>query len=307
MKLPCERFVCYSFLRGLPLTYVLKLLDELGYILYEINPKTRERTETWIVEYVKDLQEQITPLVGNDLATRNFLTNAKLLSLWHDERCVAFVHGLMCEPELRFAVECMLTSNFDPESARTCMLRSYKRDLPLEVIQLYAHSVWYLRGLSRWDLSTVFESHRAGPTYKAVYNMGHQLVLIKIGCNPGDIDREEELRYQRASAAIKYKELMASGGKPSDLNYYQQMFKEADQLLGPTETIQKLLKEISRIQPAMIDLKSVPIEKLGSLSGHSKGVAMLSDVVEAKYELTDGGETDPRVVPEDPSIRGKQR
>jgi len=287
MKLPCDRYLVLLFLRGATEAQVWKVLDTLGYDIEAKKASPELLTE--FTKHVSELADLVRPAVGNSTLTNDIVVRQRLTLLWSCEEVRNGVQQIVGNTQMRMTLQALLASDFTPEAVRTVLQKSWHLDLKIDVINSYAWAVWYLPGLSDSDVAKAIELHRDGSAIQDLHRRGHPMAMLKLGVKDiGDIDREAELRFMRSSAAIRFREA-AVKGRASDMMQFSRIFQIADEMLGPADSINKIVQALSLVRPAMVDLHSVPVGELGSVSGLTGGVAVLSDISLPDY---DGKPTD---------------
>ena len=71
------------------------------------------------------------------------------------------------------------------------------------------------------------------------------------------------------------------------------IFTSANEQLGPMDQIRKLIDRVQRVKPDTAKLESVPFQELESVSGLTRGVAMLGDAAAEMKRVEKDGETGP--------------
>jgi len=281
MKLPCERYLLLLFLKGMTQKYVLRVLAQLGYV--ETDPSEA------LERYVKDLYVRVQQPLTNDRTVSNFVANNLLSRVWHDDAMCGTVRAVVDSGELRFAVESLLAADGNHQLVSNAVMELHRKVIPESVIRMYSHLVWDLKSLSRWELDMLFELHRAGTTYRVLYSMGHQVALLYSGAVV-DIDKEEELKFMRAAAAAKYREAVvtrdAIAGSAA-AKRWMHIFTAANEQLGPMDVIRKLIARVQLVKPTRERIEAVPYTELESISGLTRGIAMLADITEAQRAKED--------------------
>ena len=284
MRLPCERYLKFRLLEGVTPTYLLSLLDKLGYA-----PSKK------LEAYADALVEVTHKSMGNDRLIANFVNSARLSRVWYDPLMTSKVKALVETPDVRFTIETLLSADHNHQLVSNVVEDAHRIVIPDQVIRMYSHLVWDLKSLSKWELDLLFETHRAGLTYRVVYCMGHQVALLYTGVSV-DVDKEEELKFIRSSAMAKYREATLSNDAlvgSAAAKRWMHIFTAANEQLGPMDVIRKLIDRVQRVKPDMAKLETVPFRELESVSGLTRGVAMLGDATPEMKSVEKDGETGP--------------
>ena len=266
----------------MPEKYGLRTIERLGYVDRKPSPAQKK--------YIRELCAEAHEAAKSDLLTSNYVANKRLSTVWHNDSAASTIHAVIDDPEIRFAIESLLTADHNPRLVHNAVKESLRKIVPREIIQLYSHLVWDLRSLSKWEIDMLFETHLCGNTYRVVYSMGHQVALLYSGTTV-DVDKEEELKFMRAAAAAKFREVVVTmdagrGAAPADK--WAGIFMKINEQLGPMDMIRKLIDKMQSVEPAKVVLDSADFHKLESVSGLTHGIAMLGDLHEKeKADATD--------------------